>query len=365
MSRGTTAPIETVGDKTDRRNQTKDKAELKYQARRLADHCKAFSIADPKRGVIQLIVTVLPFAGLVAAMLASVAFEYYWLSALLTVPAAGLLVRLFIIQHDCGHGSFFRSRAANDLLGRIIGLMTITPYSDWRRAHAVHHATSGNLDRRGVGDVSTLTVAEYRALSKFRRLSYRLYRNPLIHLVIGPPYNFFLRQRIPFGSSAPFGETWRSAVSLNVAIAAVYGGFVLFYGFETLLIVYFPIIVVASWIGGWMFFIQHQYENTYWESEADWDFHVSALLGSSYYVLPKFLNWFTGNIGLHHIHHLCGKVPNYRLQECLRASPELQRISRLTLVDSLKCVRLALWDEEQHRMVGFRSLKTAATGLSA
>ena len=347
MTTGTTASSETDGDK----------AELKQQARRLAAHCKAYSDADPKRGVIQLISTAVPFAGLVAAMLASVSYEYYWLSALLTLPAAGLLVRLFIIQHDCGHGSFFRSRAANDMLGRVISVLTITPYADWRQDHAVHHATSGNLDRRGTGDITTLTVAEYRALPRFRRIAYRLYRNPLIHLMIGPPYQFILRQRIPLGWSSPFREVWRGVLSLNVAIVAVYGGGVLLFGFESLLIVYLPIIVIASWAGGWMFFIQHQFENTYWESEADWDFHVAALVGSSYYVLPRILHWFTGNIGLHHVHHLCGKVPNYRLRECLGASPELQRMSRLTPTESLKSVGLTLWDEEQRRMVGFRSLK--------
>ena len=361
MTTGTTESFETACDNADHQNRARAAEEFKHQARRLAAHCRNYRGTDAKRGVIQLITTAAPLAGLAAAMLASVAYEYYWLSALLTLPAAGLLVRLFIIQHDCGHGSFFRSRSANDLLGRVISLFTLTPYSNWRRAHAIHHATSGNLDRRGMGDVSTLTVAEYRALPRFRRVAYRLYRNPVIHLLIGPPYQFILRQRIPLGWSSPFREIWRSVLSLNAAIAALYGGVVLLFGFEPLLIVYLPIMVIASWIGGWMFFVQHQFENTYWEREENWDFHVAALLGSSYYVLPKILNWFTGNIGLHHIHHLNGKIPNYRLRDCLKASPELQRISRLTIAESFKSVRLALWDEDQHRLVGFRSLKTAST----
>lgn len=361
MTTGTTRSFETACDKADRQNQARAAEEFKHQARRLAAHCRNYRNASAKRGVIQLITTVVPFAGLAAAMLASVAYEYYWLSALLTLPAAGLLVRLFIIQHDCGHGSFFRTRAANDMLGRAISLFTLTPYANWRRAHAVHHATSGNLDRRGVGDVNTLTVAEYTALPKSRRIAYRLYRNPIIHLLIGAPYHFVLQQRIPVGGPFPFREVWRSVLSLNVAIAALYGGIVLLLGFEPLLIIYLPIMVIASWIGGWMFFVQHQFENTYWEKEENWDFHVAALLGSSYYVLPRILNWFTGNIGLHHIHHLNGKIPNYRLQECLKASPELQRMSRLTIAESLKSVRLALWDEDQHKLVGFRSLKTLPT----
>lgn len=349
MTAEETGSSETIGDI----------AEFKQLARRLAAHCKAYRDADAKRGITQVITTFVPFFGLAAAMMASVAYEYYWLSALLTLPAAGLLIRLFIIQHDCGHGSFFRSRAANDLLGRAISLITLTPYTNWRMAHATHHATSGNLDRRGAGDINTLTVAEYQALPRFQRLAYRLYRNPLIHLVIGAPYQFILRQRIPFGGSFKTWGAWRSILSLNAAVAVLYGGGVFFFGLEPLLIVYLPIVVIASWMGGWMFFIQHQFENTYWRAEKDWDFHVASLQGSSYYVLPGFLNWFTGDIGLHHIHHLCGKIPNYRLQECLKASPELQRINRLTILDSLKSVPLALWDEEQNKLVGFRFLKTA------
>lgn len=349
----------TARDKAESQNQASDSTEFKQLARRLATHCRAYRETDAKRGIIQLITTLVPFAGLAAAMMASVAYEYYWLSALLTLPAAGFLIRLFIIQHDCGHGSFFRSRAANDLLGQAISLVTLTPYRNWRMVHAVHHATSGNLDRRGAGDINTLTVAEYRALSGLRRLAYRFYRNPAVHLLIGAPYQFILRQRVPFGGSFLTWGAWRSILSLNAAVAVLYGGGVFFFGLEPLLIVYLPIVVIASWIGGWMFFIQHQFENTYWRPGKDWDFHVAALQGSSYYVLPGFLNWFTGDIGLHHIHHLCGKIPNYRLQECLQASPELQRINRLTILDSLKSVRLALWDEDQNKMVGFRSLKTA------
>lgn len=357
MTTGKDGSAETDCGETDRQNLSDEMAEFRKLARQLAAHCRAYRVPDLRRGVTQLVTTSVLFAALAAAMLVSVAYEYYWVSAVLTLPAGGLLVRLFIIQHDCGHGSFFRSRAANDLLGRAISLVTLTPYSVWRQAHAVHHATSGNLDRRGIGDINTLTVAEYRALPRFRRAAYRLYRHPIVQLLIGAPYQFILRQRLPFGQSFLTRRAWRSIISLNLAAVGLYGGAVLLLGYESLLIVYLPILVIAAWIGGWMFFIQHQFEDTYWRSGKDGDFHVAALLGSSYYVLPRILNWFTGNIGLHHIHHLCGKIPNYRLQECLKASPELQNINRLTFFQSLNSVRLTLWDEDQRKMVGFRSLK--------
>lgn len=360
MATGTDGSIDMDDSAADTQSPADEMAEFKQLARRLATHCRAYMVPDLKRGITQLVTTTVLFAATAAAMLVAVAYEYYWLSAVLTLPAGGFLVRLFIIQHDCGHGSFFRSRAANDFLGRAISLVTLTPYSVWRYAHAVHHATSGNLDRRGIGDINTLTVAEYQALSGFQRAAYRLYRHPVVQLLIGAPYQFILRQRLPFGRSFFTKRAWRSIISLNLAAAGLYGGAALLFGYESLLIVYLPIVVIAAWAGGWMFFIQHQFENTYWRTGKDGDVQVAALLGSSYYVLPGFLNWFTGNIGLHHIHHLCGKIPNYRLQECLKASPELQRINRLTFFQSLKSVSLTLWDEDKRKMVGFRGLKTAA-----
>jgi omega-6 fatty acid desaturase (delta-12 desaturase) len=283
----------------------------------------------------------------------------YWLALILTVPTAGLLVRFFIIQHDCGHGSFFRSRRANDVLGRAISLLTLTPYGNWRRAHAIHHATSGNLARRGSGDIGTLTVREYGALPPSRRLLYRLYRNPLILLVLGPPYLFVFNHRALFGEAAPFRETWPSVLMHNIALILFYGTLGTVFGWWNLLLIFGPIILMGSWAGVWLFFIQHQFEDTIWESDEDWDFHVAALRGSSYYVLPKILQWFTGNIGLHHIHHLNGKIPNYRLQECLDASPELKGMSRLTFRESLKSIHLALWDEDSRKLVTFRQAAAA------
>lgn len=322
-------------------------------ARRLARHCAQYKGADFKRSLTQLLTTAVPFLFLGALMWWALEQDFYW-ALVLTIPAAGLLVRFFIIQHDCGHGSFFRSRFANDMLGCAISLLTLTPYGNWRRAHAIHHATSGNLARRGSGDIDTLTVREYRALSPWKRFLYRVYRNPLILLFVGPPYLFVLSYRVPFGAPVPFRQAWPGVVTLNVALTVLYGILGLAFGWLNLLLIFGPIILMGAWAGVWLFFIQHQFEETVWEEGEDWDFHVAALRGSSYYVLPRILQWFTGNIGLHHIHHLNGKIPNYRLQECLEASPELSGMSRITLFQSLKCMRLALWDEDNRRLVSFR-----------
>ena len=282
----------------------------------------------------------------------------YWMTLLLAIPAAGLLVRLFIFQHDCGHGSFFKTRAANDFLGRFISIFTLTPYGYWRRSHALHHATSGNLDRRGLGDVPTFTVAEYRAFSSVKKIGYRLFRNPIIMVGIGVPINFIVLQRIPFGQDVQDAGTVRSVMGLNLMLMAAFGIPMMLIGVAPVLKIYLPVIILAASIGGWLFYIQHQFSDTYWRRTEDWDFHEAAVLGSSYYELPKILQWFTGNIGLHHIHHLCSRIPNHRLVECFDAFPELSRLSkRITLRDSLKCWRFALWDEEKGAMVSFDEIQ--------
>ncbi len=280
----------------------------------------------------------------------------YWIALLLSLPAAGLVVRLFMIQHDCGHHAFFKSRRANDLLGALIGVFTLTPHGYWRDAHAIHHATSGDLDNRGIGDIVVLTVREYQALPRWRRLAYRLYRNPLVFFGLGPVYVFVVKFRLPLDM---LRRRWRllpGVLLTNLAIVAVIAlvGFVV--GYAEFAMIQVPITMIAASIGVWLFFVQHQFEATSWDKAADWDFHRAAVAGSSYYDLPAVLRWFTANIGVHHVHHLCSRIPNYRLQDCLKRVPELRRINRVTLLESFKCVPLTLWDEERRRLVSFGAL---------
>ena len=338
--------------------------EQKDFAKRLARHCAAYRKPCTTRATFQLVSTLVPFVATVMAMI-WLAERVTWLSLLLAVPLGGLMVRLFIIQHDCGHGSFFSSRRANDAIGRAMSLLTFTPYGLWRRVHAKHHATSGNLDGRGAGDIETLTVQEYLARTPGGRLRYRLYRHPLFLFLLGVPAFFMIIQRIPWGHPLPFRETWKSVVGLDLAIAIAYGLIGWLISLKVLLLIALPSLIVASAIGGWLFFIQHQFEDTHWAESDDWDFQIAAVQGSSYYVLPPVLNWFTGNIGLHHIHHLNSMVPNYRLQECLEASSDFKALNRLSLLESFKCARLTLWDEEHRRLIGFSDLRgrlTAARG---
>jgi len=272
------------------------------------------------------------------------------------VPAAGFLVRLFMIQHDCGHGAFFRQREANDWVGRVISVLTLTPYDFWRRTHAMHHASSGNLDHRGTGDIDMLTVREYLALPRREQLLYRLYRHPLVLFGVGPVYNFLLRQRLPFGLMRDGWQPWVSTMGTNIAIAALVAVMMWLVGVRPFLLVHLPITFLGAAIGVWLFYVQHQFEETFWARNENWNFQEAALHGSSHYDLPGVLRWFTANIGVHHIHHLCARIPYYRLPGVLRDHPHLAAIGRLTLWDSLKCVRMALWDEEQRRGVSFREI---------
>jgi omega-6 fatty acid desaturase (delta-12 desaturase) len=262
-----------------------------------------------------------------------------------------------MIQHDCGHGAYFRSRRLNDLLGRALGVVTLTPYDYWKSAHAVHHATAGNLDRRGIGDISTLTVSEYRALPKWKRTLYRLYRNPLVLFGIGPIYLFVLKHRLPLDLPFTKWGQWLGVLATNLAIAALTVGAAVLVGPVELLQVQLPLTLLAAAAGVWLFFVQHQFEDTYWRHGEDWSYAEAAVYGSSYYRLPRVLQWFTASIGLHHIHHLWSRIPNYRLQECLDELPELQDARKLSLRESLRCVKLSLWDEAENRMIGFRELR--------
>lgn len=310
-----------------------------------------------RRSLFQLTTTATPFFALLMVM-AYATQGRYWLTLLLALPAAGMLVRLFIIQHDCGHGSYFRSRAVNDSLGRALSVLTLTPYGQWKKGHAMHHASNGNLNSRGRGDVDTLTVREYIALSPLKKLGYRLYRNPLIMVLLGAPVNFILLQRLPRGRSFRDRLERHSILFLNLALVVAFGLPMIAIGVVPVLATYLPVMIIASWIGNWLFYVQHQFEEAYWEQDSDWDFHTAALSGSSHFVLPPILQWFSGNIGLHHVHHLCSRIPNYRLQACLDAAPELRSIAkRITLRESLNCWQLALWDEQCRLLVRFRDLK--------
>jgi acyl-lipid omega-6 desaturase (Delta-12 desaturase) len=263
---------------------------------------------SPARSISEVVITAVPFVLLWFLMWAMLDLGY-WPCLLLAVPAAGFLVRLFMIQHDCGHGALFRHRLANDWVGRVIGVLTLTPYDFWRRTHAIHHSTSGNLDRRGIGDIDTLTVREYLARSQWGRLRYRLYRHPLIMFGVGPAFLFVVQHRMPLGVMRGGLKLWLSTMGTNVAIAALVAAMIWLVGIGTFLLVHVPIMLLAASIGVWLFYVQHQFEYTLWAHERNWDLHAVALRGSSYYELPGVLRWFTANIGIHHVHHLCSRIP--------------------------------------------------------
>ena len=307
------------------------------------------------RSTVELVITAVPFVVLWVLMWAALGTGY-WVGLLLAVPAAGFLVRLFMIQHDCGHGSFFRRRRANDWVGRVIGVLTLTPYDFWRHSHALHHANSGNLDHRGFGDVDTLTVREFLALSRWRQLLYRLYRNPIVMFGVGPMYLFVLQHRLPVGLMRSSWHFWLSTMATNLAIAVLAATMIWLVGLGPFLLVQLPITLLAGSIGVWLFYVQHQFEDTFWAHDEGWNFHEAALHGSSHYDLPNVLRWFTANIGVHHVHHLCSRIPYYRLPRVLRDHPELAAVGRLTLFQSLQCVRMVLWDERRRRLISFREM---------
>jgi len=304
------------------------------------------------RSLFELAVTAIPFIAL--WMLMSLALGAgHVLGALLAIPAGAFLLRLFLIQHDCGHGAFFKQQANNDRLGRVLGVFTFTPYDYWKRSHAIHHASTGNLDARGIGDVTTLTVSEFRALSPAGRFAYRLYRHPIVLFGIGPAYQFLFRHRLPFGMMTKGWRPWLSTMGTNAGIVVLASALIWLMGWKLFLLVHLPITLVAASIGVWLFYIQHQFEATHWSGAEEWAFHDAALHGSSHYALPRILRWFTANIGAHHVHHLVSRVPFYRLPEVLRHVPALADLNRVTVRESLQAVRLTLWDEQQRRLVPF------------
>jgi len=327
-------------------------------SRALANLLGRYRTPNAARSVFELLITALPFV-FVWVLMWAVLDAGYWLGLLLAVPAAGFVVRLFMIQHDCGHGAFFRRRRTNDWVGRVISLLTLTPYDHWRRDHAAHHAGQGNLDRRGIGDIKTLTVREFLALPRRRQLLYRLYRHPLVMFGIGPAYLFLLANRLPSGLMRGGWKSWLSTMATNGVVAVLVAAMIWLVGLGPFVLVHLPIILLAAAIGVWLFYIQHQFEDTYWAHDEGWNFHAAALNGSSHYDLPGVLRWFTASIGVHHVHHLSSRIPYYRLQQVLRDHPEFATVGRLTLSQSLRCVRRALWDERKQKLVTFREMRTS------
>ncbi len=309
---------------------------------------------DWRRSVWQVTNSLLPYLVLLYLMYRSLAVSY-WITLALAFPTAGFMVRVFIIFHDCGHGSFFKSQKANDLLGMLTGILTFTPYFEWRHEHAMHHATAGDLDRRGAGDVWTMTVHEYLSASRWKRLAYRVYRAPLVMFVIGPLYVFLIRQRFPVTNAARRERL--SVYWTNLAIAVLLAAMCATIGIKAYLLIQLPVLMLGGGAGVWLFYVQHQFEGVYWARHEYWDYVAGALEGSSLYRLPKVLQWFTGNIGFHHIHHLSPRIPNYYLEKCQRENPLFQRVRQITLLSSLKSLTFRLWDEEHRMLVGYKVLR--------
>ncbi|WP_306455457.1 fatty acid desaturase [Jannaschia rubra] len=305
------------------------------------------------RSIFEIAVTAIPFAALWALAAWTVMHGHWW-GLVLTVPAAGFLLRLFVLQHDCGHGALFPNRRANDWTGRVLGVLTFTPYDYWRRTHAIHHASAGNLDRRGIGDLDTLTVEEYRMRSWWGRLRYRLYRHPAVMFGLGPAWVFLCQYRVPLGLMRSGALPWVSTLATNLGIAIPVILLSWLMGPVPFLLVQLPITLMAATAGVWLFYVQHQFEETHWAGSDTWEFGHAALHGSSNYVLPDVLRWITGNIGIHHVHHLSSRIPFYRLPQVLTDNPELADIGRITLLESFRSVKLTLWDERTCRLVTFR-----------
>jgi omega-6 fatty acid desaturase (delta-12 desaturase) len=308
------------------------------------------------RSLFQILNTAVPFFTLWSLMLATVDGSY-GLTLLLAVPTALFLVRLFILQHDCGHGAFFASRRWNDAVGFVIGVLTLVPYTYWRKTHAIHHATSGKLDERTYGDISTLTVREYLHMAPSRRALYRLYRHPIVMLVIGPAYQFIFKHRFPADAPREWKREWASVHWTNLALILVVVALGLTIGFKRFLLIQLPITLIAASTGVFLFYMQHQYEDTYWRYGDEWDYFDAGLKGSSHFDLPKVLQWLTGNIGLHHIHHVDSRIPNYFLQRCYDENPELRNATKLGIWQSVKTLWLTLWDEQSRKLVRFADVE--------
>ena len=312
------------------------------------------------RSSFELAISLIPFISL-WVLACWIAPHSYLAAFLISAINGGFLLRIFGIQHDCGHGSFFNNRHVSDWTGRVLGVLTLTPYDVWRRAHSIHHSHAGDLSHRGIGDVMTLTIEEYHQRTRFGRLLYRAYRHPLVMFGLGPTYIFILCHRLPLGLMDQGRKYWISAMGTNLAIAVILGTIVYFGGLTALFLVFLPTTLIAASVGVWLFYIQHQFEQTHWDQHEDWQLHDAALYGSSHYDLPLILRWFTVNLGIHHVHHLYSRIPCYRLPEVLRDHKELVDCSRMTLLESFKCVSLHLWDEKSRTLVSFAKARQLAT----
>lgn len=333
-----------------------DSGKPKVSTQTLSEITRKYAHANLRKAWGQLLDTFIPYGVLWALMLRTVQQGYpYWITLALAVIAAGILVRIFILFHDCCHGAFFSSRRTNTILGYISGILIFTPFEDWRYAHAVHHATAGDLDRRGTGDIWTMTKEEYLAAPRRKRLAYRIYRNPFILFIPGPVLLFLFFQR--FSTKGAKKRERNSVLFTNLAVLLVAVVASVTIGLRTYVLIQFPVIVIAGAFGLWLFYLQHQFENVYWARHEYWDPAGVALEGSSYLKLPKILQWFTGNIGLHHIHHARPTIPNYNLQECYDEIPVFQTVAPFTIRTGLKSLRLGLYDEEQKKLISFRGLK--------
>jgi omega-6 fatty acid desaturase (delta-12 desaturase) len=317
---------------------------------------KQYQQPDDWHSIRQILNSVLPFLAISVLLVYSLSTSY-WLTLALSVINAGFIARIFIIQHDCGHRSFFKSNKANNVLGSILGVITMTPYYLWRRNHAKHHATSGNLDSRGVGDVYTMTVSEYQSESPWERFKYRFYRHPFTLFVIGPIAIFFISHRFPLKTKKSEREERLSVHLTNLALAVIIVGLGLLIGFKQLFLAFFPMYFIGFSFGVYLFFIQHQFEDTYWRRKPEWDYFQAAMEGASFFKLPKVLQWFSGNIGFHHIHHLGPLIPNYLLEQAYKENPLFQDAKTITLATSLKSASLKLWDEQRGKLISFRDYR--------
>ena len=319
---------------------------------------KRYNKPNTGKSIWQLINSLGPYLLLWYLMYLSLEISY-WITLGLAVIAAGFLVRIFIIFHDCGHGSFFKSKRANRIIGTILGSLVFTPYDRWHQSHAIHHATVGNLDKRGVGDVWTLTMEEFQQLSKFRRSIYRIYRNPVVLFGIGPILLFVLWFRFTMKKMNAVEK--RSIYLTNLIMVLYVLGLILLLGWKSFLIIQLPVTYISTAAGVWLFYVQHQYENVIWTRQEDWDYRKIAMEGSSYLKFPKILQWFSGNIGFHHIHHLSPMIPNYNLEKCHKENEMFSSIKPVTFIPSIKTMSLRLWDEKNGQLISFRKLKSLTT----